>query len=227
MNDYTKLEELLGYTFNNAGLLKLALTHRSYDVPNYERLEFVGDGILDYVIAKNLYTRYPNFTEGDLSKVRAALVNQDTLVEIANKIDLGQYLLLGDGEEKSGGRKRPSILGDCLEAIIAAVALDSSDIRATEVIERFYGEYLDNAEHLISKDFKSILQECLQSRKIGLPVYELRGTDGPDHSMIFHVECVIPELDIKVIAQGRNKKEASQIAAERALAQIHSLNTDS
>lgn len=225
MCDFTKLHEQLDYTFNNIGLLKLALTHRSCGRQNNERLEFVGDGILDYVIAKNLYTRYPYFVEGNLSKVRAALVSQDTLVEIANKIYLGQYLYLGDGEEKSGGRKRPTILGDCLEALIAAVALDSSDIQAAKVIERLYNEYLDNAEHLISKDFKSILQECLQSRKISLPVYELRGTDGPDHSMVFHIECIIPDLKIKVIAQGRNKKEASQVAAERALAQIHSSNT--
>jgi ribonuclease-3 len=225
MRNFIRLQEILGYTFNDSRLLKLALTHKSYDRQNNERLEFVGDGILDYVIARNLYTRYPDFTEGNLSKVRAALVSQDTLVEIACKIDLGRYLLLGDGEEKSGGRQRPSILGDCLEALIAAVALDSSDTQAAKVIERLYGEYLENAEHLISKDFKSILQECLQSRKISLPVYELRGTDGPDHSMVFHIECVIPDLKIKVIAQGRNKKEASQIAAERALAQIYSSDT--
>jgi ribonuclease III len=222
MNDMTKLQAVLEYMFNDLSLLRLALTHRSYSRQNNERMEFVGDGILDYVIAMNLYNRYPNLTEGSLSKIRAALVNQDTLVEIAVKMGLGQYLLLGDGEERSGGRKRPSILADCLEAIFAAVAFDSSCIQSARVIERLYEEYLDNAEHLISKDFKSILQEYLQGRKINLPIYELRGTDGPDHNSVFHVECLIPELGIKVPAMGRSKKEASQIAAEKALAQIHS-----
>lgn len=222
MNSMVRLQEILEYTFNDLSLLRLALTHRSYSRQNNERMEFVGDGILDYVIAMNLYNRYPNLSEGNLSKIRAALVNQDTLVEIATKIGLGQYLLLGDGEERSGGRKRPSILADCLEALFAAVAFDSTCLRSAIVIELLYEEYLDNAEHLISKDFKSILQEYLQGRKINLPIYELRGTDGPDHNSVFHVECIIPELGIKVPARGRNKKEASQIAAEKALAQIHS-----
>jgi ribonuclease-3 len=222
MNDMTKLQAILEYVFNDLSLLRLALTHRSYSRQNNERMEFVGDGILDYVIAMNLYNRYPHLSEGSLSKIRAALVNQDTLVEIAIKIGLGQYLLLGDGEERSGGRKRPSILADCLEALFAAVAFDSTCIQSARVIELLYEEYLDNAEHLISKDFKSILQEYLQGRKINLPIYELRGTDGPDHNSVFHVECVIPELGIKVPARGRSKKEASQIAAEKALAQIHS-----
>ncbi|MCC2624997.1 MAG: ribonuclease [Burkholderiales bacterium] len=220
MRDYIKLQELLGYTFNDLAILRLALTHRSYSRQNNERMEFIGDSILDYVIAMNLYSRYPKCSEGDLSKIRAALVSQDTLVEIANKIGLGEYLLLGSGEEKSGGRKRPSILGDCVEALIAAVALDSSDIMAAKVIEQLFDEYLDNAEQLISKDFKSILQECLQSRKLGLPIYQLHGTDGPDHCMVFHMDCIIPALKIKVTAQGRNKKEASQVAAQRALAEI-------
>lgn len=222
MVDIAKLQQVLDYNFNDISLLRLALTHRSYSRQNNERMEFVGDGILDYVIAMNLYNRYPHLSEGNLSKIRAALVNQDTLVEIATKISLGQYLLLGDGEERSGGRKRPSILADCLEALFAAVAFDSSSIQSARVIEALYDEYLDNAEHLISKDFKSILQEYLQGRKINLPIYELKGTDGPDHNSVFHVECIIPELGIRVPAQGRSKKEASQIAAERALAQIHS-----
>ncbi|MCE3268558.1 MAG: ribonuclease [Burkholderiales bacterium] len=222
MRDFAKLEEILDYKFINIELLKLALTHRSYNRENNERMEFVGDGVLDYVIAMNLYTRYPHFAEGNLSKLRAALVNQDTLVDIANKINLGQFILLGDGEERSGGRKRPSILADCLEAIFAAVAFDSSCMESATVIEKLYSEYLDNAEHLISKDFKSILQEHLQRRKISLPVYELRGTDGPDHNNIFHVDCIISDLGLKIPAQGKNKKEASQVAAEKALAHIYS-----
>ncbi|MCC2624824.1 MAG: ribonuclease [Burkholderiales bacterium] len=222
MSDLTKLQETLDYKFNDMTLLRLALTHRSYSRQNNERLEFVGDGVLDYVIAMNLYHRYPHLAEGHLSKIRAALVNQNTLVEIAAKMDLGKYLFLGPGEERSGGRMRPSIIADCLEALFGAVAFDSSCIQATRVIERLFEEYLDNAEHLVTKDFKSILQEYVQSRKISLPLYETKGTDGPDHNSVFIVECIIPELGIKVPARGRSKKEASQVAAEKALAQIHS-----
>src|SRR5579863_1395833 len=116
MYNYIKLQKTLAYSFNDLSLLKLALTHRSYSRLNNERMEFVGDGILNYVIARNLYTRYPSFTEGPLSKVRATLVNEDRLAEIATKIDLGDYLLLRKGEDRCGGRKRPSILADCLEA---------------------------------------------------------------------------------------------------------------
>jgi len=226
MHNITKLQEIINYNFNDQALLKLALTHRSYSRQNNERMEFVGDAILDYVISINLYTRYPHFSEGQLSKSRTALVSHDTLVEISTKIGLGQYLLLGNGEEKSGGRMRPSILGDCLEALIAAVALDSSYIQATKVIEKLYDEYLDNVEHLVSRDSKSILQEYLQDRKISLPIYELRGTDGPVHNIIFHIECIIPDLKIKVTAHGQTKKEASQIAAKRALFQIHMPNVE-
>lgn len=222
MNDLTKLQEILDYNFNDIALLKLALTHRSYDRQNNERLEFVGDGILDYVIAMNLYNRYPHLAEGNLSKIRAALVNQNMLVEIATKIGLGQFLYLGPGEERSGGRKRPSILADCLEALFAAVAFDSNCYQAIRVIECMFEEYLDDAEYLISKDFKSILQEYVQSRKMKLPIYELRGTEGPDHNSVFIVECIVPELGIKVPARGRSKKEASQVAAEKALSLINS-----
>jgi ribonuclease-3 len=220
MRDITKLQEIVGYNFNDIGLLKLALTHKSYSRQNNERMEFVGDGVLDFIIAMNLYARYPDYTEGDLSKARGALVSEDTLAEIATKISLGQFLLLGSGEEKSGGRMRPSILADCMEAVFAAITFDSSYIQAAKVIEKLFDEYLDNVEVLISKDYKSILQEYVQSRKMNLPIYNLCGTDGPAHNMVFHVECIISELKVKVVAQGRNKKEASQVAAEKALAQI-------
>ncbi|MCC2624184.1 MAG: ribonuclease [Burkholderiales bacterium] len=222
MRNLAKLQKLLDYTFNDISLLNLALTHKSYNKKNNERMEFVGDGILDHVIAVNLYNRYPHFAEGHLAKVRAALVSQGTLCEIATKLELGQHLLLGEGEKKSGGRNRPSILADALEAVFAAVAFDSSFIQVTRVIERLFAEYLDDAENLIYKDYKSILQEYVQGRKMNLPTYELCKTEGPDHSMIFHVECIIPELQIKVVAQGRNKKEASLLAAQKALDQINS-----
>jgi ribonuclease-3 len=226
MHDLIQLQKALDYTFTDISLLKIALTHKSHSKRHNERFEFVGDSILDYVIAMNLFHRYPRFAEGHLAKARAALVNQDTLFEIATKIGLERYMLLGKGEEKSGGRRRPSIIADCLEAVFAAVAFDSSYIQVTRVIERLYVEYLGNAKCLIHKDFKSILQEYLQGNKMNLPSYELSRTEGPHHSMTFHVECIIPELNIKVIAGGQNKKEASQIAAQMALAKIYPSNTD-
>lgn len=226
MHDLNELQKTLDYTFKDISLLKIALTHKSHSRQNNERFEFVGDSILDYVIAMNLFHRYPHFAEGHLAKARAALVNQDTLFEIATNICLDQYMLLGKGEEKSGGRKRPSILADCLEAVFAAIAFDSSYIQIARVIEILYAKYLDNAKNLLYKDYKSILQEYLQGRKMNLPSYELRKTEGPHHSMIFHVECIIPELQITVIAGGQNKKEASQVAAQKALAKIYPSNTE-
>lgn len=223
MVDFNKLQNSLGYKFQDMSLLKLALTHRSFSRQNNERLEFVGDGILDYVIAMRLYILYPHLSEGELSKIRASLVNQDTLVEIAIRLELGQYLFLGDGENRSGGRSRPSIIADCLEALFAAIRIDSSCTESARVIEWLYADYLSNAEHLISKDFKSLLQEHLQGRKISLPTYDLLATDGPDHDSIFHVECIIPALDIRALAQGKSKKEASQLAAKKALEEINSL----
>lgn len=222
MQHINKLQEILEYKFNDISLLKLALTHRSYNQQNNERMEFVGDGVLDCVMAMNLYNRYPHLSEGGLSKIRAALVNQDTLAEIAIKISLGQYLLLSEGEDRNGGRMRPSILANCVEALFGAVAFDSTIMQAAKVIELLYGDLLDNAESLITKDFKSILQEQLQRAKIDVPIYQLRGVEGPAHNIVFHLECVIPELGIRVLAHGRTKKEASQIAAQKALAELNS-----
>ncbi|MFN8770362.1 MAG: ribonuclease III [Neisseriaceae bacterium] len=217
MSDIKELEKALVYQFKDISILKRALTHRSYSKVNNERLEFVGDGILDYAIAIILYHNFPDLAEGVLSKIRAALVNQESLSELANKIQLGKYLLLGDGEEKSGGRQRPSILADCLEAIFAAISLDSGVQQALEVIEHIFKEKLKNADKLIIRDSKSILQEYLQANQINVPEYKVVDSTGPDHDSIFKIECYIPELDIKVIAQGKTKKEASQIAAEESL----------
>jgi len=215
-----KLQDSLGYFFKNIELLKQALTHRSSSKNNYERLEFLGDGILDHVIALNLYNKFNDLSEGELSKIRAALVNQDALVSIANKIHLGNYLLLGAGEEKSGGRQRDSILADSLEAIFAAVSLDSSYDNAKLVIEKLYAESLENIDQLITKDNKSILQEYLQKHKISVPTYEIIESIGPDHDSVFNVLCTIAELGIKTSAKGKSKKEASQIAALKILTEL-------
>lgn len=220
MQDIQLLQQRLGYFFKDVSLLRRALTHKSYGKLHYERLEFVGDGILDYVIALILYQSYPDLPEGDLSKIRAALVNQEVLCELALSIKLGDYLLLGDGEEKSGGRTRASILADTLEAIFAAVSFDASIGEAQQVILDLYQVKLMHAVDLIAKDSKSILQEYLQARKIDLPEYSIVEIFGPDHDTIFKVECRIEELGVDIVAQGKTKKEASQAAAFKVLSII-------
>ena len=225
--DIKELQNKLGYKFKDVSLLRRALTHKSYGKPHYERLEFVGDGILDYSIALILYQSYPELSEGELSKMRAALVNQDTLCELAVAINLGSYLFLGDGEEKSGGRSRPSILADTLEAIFAAVSFDSSILDAERVIGYLYQDKLVNADTLIVNDSKSLLQEYLQSHKMSLPVYTIASLTGPDHNSVFKVECNIADLNINVTASGRTKKEASQAAALCALNVIKKGNNKS
>ena len=208
-----QLQKKLGYSFKNASLLKQALTHKSFGRDNYERLEFVGDGILDYVIALNLFYKYPHLPEGELSKMRSALVNQDTLKELAIELDLGKYLYLGDGEEKSEGRTRASILADSIEAIIAAISIDSSFNEARLFIERLYIDRFGQASLLMLKDSKSVLQELLQSRQIKVPKYIVLSATGPEHDSVFSVECAIEVLGLRVLGVGKTKKEASQNAA--------------
>ncbi len=217
MADLKQLQQNLNYIFKDVSLLIRAITHRSYGKPNNERMEFVGDGILDYVVALYLYNNYPTLAEGELSKLRASLVNQASLVDIALDVDLGEYLLLGDGEIKSGGRKRASILADSLEAVFAAVSFDGSFYDAKDLIERLYQNKLKNPEILNFKDNKSLLQEYLQSLKMGLPLYKVVSLSGPEHDMIFSVECTVAEMEISAIATGKGKKQASSVAAEKVL----------
>ena len=211
------LEIKLGYQFKDTELLEQALTHRSYDRQNNERLEFVGDGILDAVIALNLYQLYPETPEGDLSKMRAALVNQDSLVEIATPLDLGSYLQLGDGEIKSGGRMRPSIIADCLEALFAAIYFDGGFVAAQLVIEKLFYAVLREQEQSKTRDYKTQLQEKAQARHLNLPNYEIIATSGPEHDTLFTVECSISALDLKASGVGKGKKQASQDAAYKIL----------
>lgn len=220
MDDWNLLEQSLGYSFKNIDLLKQALTHRSKSNINYERLEFVGDGILDYVVALNIYERYQHLAEGDLSKIRSALVNQESLFEIAGEIHLGRYLLLGDGEAKSGGRNRPSILADSMEAIFAAISFDADFANAKKVIEKLFANKITHAEMLVLKDSKTLLQELVQANKYDLPEYHIIEILGPDHDSIFRVECVIKELNLRVEALGKSKKIASQNAAKEILSHL-------
>lgn len=217
MANFDELQQKLNYQFKNVALLTQALTHKSHGKLNYERFEFVGDSILDYVVALNLYNQYPDLAEGELSKMRSALVNEATLVEIAQELELGKYLFLEHGEEKSGGRFRASILADSVEAIFAAISFDSDFHRVKAVIEQVYAAKLINAHTLVLKDNKSMLQEYLQERKLATPKYDTVEMIGPDHNAVFKVACTIPQLDIYVTARGKTKKEASQLAAYEVL----------
>ncbi|TXI92360.1 MAG: ribonuclease III [Neisseriales bacterium] len=226
MPNYLDLQENLGYEFHDVSLLRQAITHRSYAKNNNERLEFLGDGILDCLIALNLYQLFPNLSEGELSKMRSALVNQDGLVEIAEQLNVGRYIFLGDGEIKSGGRERPSILADCLEAIIAAIFLDGGFNRAREVVERLFYYPLREQQYGKTKDYKTQLQEYLQARRYKLPEYKIVDMRGPEHDMVFLVECEITELELKAVGSGKGKKQASQVAAYNVLNLLNSCETN-
>ena len=206
-----------GYRFGNPDLLRQALTHRSYGAPHNERLEFLGDGILNCIIACELFQRFPQLPEGELSRLRANLVNQQCLQAIAQQIDLGSHLLLGDGEHKSGGAQRPSILADALEALIGAVFIDGGFGAAQGLVQRLFEQALANADpRTLGKDAKTLLQEFLQARRLPLPQYSVVATAGEAHEQTFRVECVIPELKIRTEGDGTSRRGAEQMAARRA-----------
>lgn len=210
----------LGHEFAQPSLLKQALTHRSYGSPNNERLEFLGDSVLNCAIAAKLYHHYPRQAEGDLSRMRAALVKEQTLAEIAATLKLGDYLQLGEGELKSGGFRRPSILADALEAIIGAVYLDAGFEKAEQMIVALYEPLIREIDpKTIAKDPKTQLQEYLQSRKLALPLYEVIAIRGEAHEQEFEVECVIPGLDIRTHGEGHSRRRAEQQAATEAYQQ--------
>lgn len=216
------LRQRLGHVFADPGLFIQALTHRSYGASHNERLEFVGDAVLNCVIGTALFRRFPDLPEGDLSRVRASLVNQDTLAGVARRLDLGASLHLGDGELRSGGADRPSILADALEAIFGAVFLDGGYDAARAVIETAFGDTLAAADPtLLGKDPKTRLQEWLQARKIAVPEYAVTATRGEAHAQVFAVECRIPALAIVTLAEGPSRRAAEQAAAEAALAIAH------
>lgn len=207
----------LGYQFTHPGLLRQALTHRSHSAPHNERLEFLGDGVLNCVIASLLYERFPHLPEGDLSRLRASLVNQDTLSHIATGLDLGGELLMGEGELKSGGFRRPSILADSLEAVVGAIFLDGGFERAAMAIRGIYAPLLEELDpDRLGKDPKTLLQEYLQGRRLPLPQYNVVHVRGEAHEQQFEVECVIPELDIRTPGEGQSRRSAEQSAARRA-----------
>lgn len=213
-----RLERALGYTFRDRTLLQTALTHRSYSSPHNERLEFLGDAILNAVVASILFERFPQLPEGDLSRLRANLVRQDSLHQQALALSLGDFLRLGEGEQKSGGNQRPSILADALEALFGALWLDAGFDAAGEVIVRVYQGSLQRLTPGQGiKDAKTRLQEHLQGMRRALPEYALTATEGEAHAQQFRVACVIDSLNIRAVGHGGSRRAAEQMAAERAL----------
>lgn len=213
----------LEYSFNDIALLNEALTHRSYAAKNNERLEFLGDGILNFVIADELFKLYPDVQEGDLSRLRASLVNRESLAEIANQLKLGDVIQLGSGELKSGGFRRPSILADAVESILGAVYNDGGFDCCRDMIVRLYASKLASPTDLQSlKDPKTQLQELLQSRRFVLPDYQVVNITGQAHAQIFHVKCFIKQMNIEVKGEGKSRRKAEQMAAEKAIEQVES-----
>jgi ribonuclease-3 len=219
------LEAQLGYQFVRAELLQQALTHRSFCTPHKERLEFLGDSILNCVIAHALFLRYPDCAEGELSRLRASLVRQDTLAEIANTLQLGGYLRLGEGELKSGGDSRPSTMADALEALFGAIYLDAGFLAAQQVIDRLFCPWIARIDLKSSgKDPKTSLQELMQARRLSLPSYALVALRGEAHAQEFEVSCAVPGLNISCVGKGSSRRIAEQNAARLALSYIEHNN---
>lgn len=219
--DITKLQAKIGYRFSDSALLLQALTHRSYGQPNNERLEFLGDSILNCVIAMCLYDRFPDLKEGELSRLRASLVRQEGLHRVALELDLGAHLRLGEGELKSGGFRRPSILADALEALFAAVSLDSGFDAARGVIDRLYAPLVDEIDPAAAfKDAKTALQEWLQARKLPLPTYQTLNVHGEAHAQEFEVACVVDAMGLRQVGRGASRRAAEQQSAAAALGKL-------
>ncbi len=222
-SDVTKLCGRLGYEFRQPELLQRALSHRSVGSDNNERLEFLGDSILSYVISVDLFQRFPKIDEGGLSRLRASLVKGDTLAQLARELLLGDYLRLGPGELKSGGFRRSSILADALEALLGAIYLDS-DIGTVQriILQLFQPRLAAVNPDTALKDPKTRLQEFLQSRQLALPSYEVTKIDGKAHAQTFTVSCRIEGLDEAVVAEGSSRRKAEQTAAKLILDKLDS-----
>ncbi len=215
------MQRKLQHEFSNAALLTQALTHRSFSADHYERLEFLGDSVLNLAVSDLLFTRLGNLPEGDLSRVRANLVKQETLHQLAVGLGLPDVMRLGEGEVRSGGQKRPSILADTLEAIIGAVYLDGGFAAAQALVQRLFKDVeINPGMEAIGKDAKTELQEWLQGRKMKLPLYKVVATIGAAHKQSFDVECEIPELRLTERGIGGSRRSGEQAAAAAMLLTI-------
>src|SRR5574340_805409 len=211
----------LGHVFSQPQLLQRALTHRSYAPEHNERLEFLGDSVLGCIVAKHLYGSYPQLSEGELSRLRSNLIKEETLAILAQQLDLGSYLSLGEGERKSGGFRRPSILADAMEALFGAVFLDGGFVAAEKVVLGLFVPYLAKVDvQTLGKDAKTLLQEYLQGRHIPLPAYSVVTMQGEAHAQSFQVECAIPSLKIFTRGEGSSRRNAEQQAAQAAYQQL-------
>jgi len=219
-NDQLLLETFcnrLGYYFSQSELLREALTHRSHSTPHNERLEFLGDAILNCAIAGLIYKFFPDLPEGHLSRLRANFVNQRALSELALSLQMDKIIKLGEGEIRSGGYHRPSILADALEAVLGAIYLDSTYVQAEKVVAKLYKPMMERVDlNTQGKDPKTLLQEFLQSQKLALPEYLVVMTTGKAHKQKFKVECVIPTFNIRTIGEGTSRRRAEQAAAKLA-----------
>lgn len=219
---FQQLLSHIGYTFKSPSLLELALTHRSYSSVNNERMEFLGDSLLNTVIAEALFHRFPNQKEGQLSRLRATLVKGETLTEMAREFQLGECLRLGEGELKSGGFRRASVLADAMEAVIAAVYLDSDFDTCRRCVLAWFNSRLDETNPASTKkDPKSELQELLQGKGLPLPEYQVKKIQGAAHAQTFTVICRVSLLQEPVIMQGHSRRGAEKAAAAEALQRLN------
>ncbi|TAN30262.1 MAG: ribonuclease III [Castellaniella sp.] len=224
MTELDTLQEALGYRFRDSGLLEQALTHRSHGMPHNERLEFLGDSVLNFVVSMLLFREHDEMDEGDLSRVRSNLVKQAALADIARTLSLSGLLRLGEGELKSGGFRRPSILADAVEAILGALLLDGGFPEVSAAIERLYRPILAHIDlRTFGKDAKTLLQEMVQGRGLALPQYTVAGTRGAAHNQTFDVVCEIPSLDLRQQASGSSRRAAEQAAAAQLITAIEAL----
>lgn len=218
----TKLQRTLGHEFNKSQLLDLALTHRSVKGQHNERLEFLGDAVLGMVIAEVLFKRYPQESEGKLTRMRAALVREETLAQVAKQLTLGEYIKLGPGEMKSGGQRRDSILADAVEAILGAIYLDAGFDAAKARVLDWLSSQLDNIDpNAQVKDAKTRLQEYLQGRAMPLPEYNVIDIQGAEHAQTFFIECRVPGIEKSFTASGSSRRKAEQAAAKQALQELN------
>lgn len=220
--NFRELAKKLGYEFKNLDFLEQALTHRSLESKNNERMEFLGDSIINFIVAELLFNLRKTSKEGELSRFRASLVNRDSLAEIANQFDLSDYLRMGTGELRSGGFRRPSILADTLEAIVCAIYFDSDMTTCKTVIENWFKTKLHEViDAPALKDPKTQLQELLQAKKMNLPSYDLLNVTGEQHQQNFIVKCTILELEIVETGEGQTRRKAEQVAAELCLEKLN------